>query len=228
MHEIVRLITDNKQENIHTLLRGIENAEIRVPAFQRGFIWTKRQIVALLSSVYEGYPIGSMILWKTSNKSIATESDDSIPFPSSPSSHPQYPITFIIDGLQRLSALYGALGYRTKREHDPRFSIGFDLRGRSFRNISKKDPLQSHEILVSVLFSPTLFVEAQAAFFKREDSNLLVQRAMELHDIFTRYQIHVVTIIGDRELSEVFEIFKRLNTEGTRLRPSQLDEEYRW
>jgi hypothetical protein len=225
MHATGPQMTNGKLENIHTLLRGIENGEIRVPVFQRGFIWSKPQIIKLLWTIYNGWPIGSIVLWNTSNKSIATKSGDSIPFPSS---HPQYPITFIIDGLQRLSALYGAFGYRTNREHDPRFSIGFDLREGAFRSISKKDPLKSHEILVSVLFSPTLFVEAQAAFFKREDGDLLVQRAMELHDIFTRYQIHVATIIGDWELSEVFEIFKRLNTEGTRLRPSQLDKEYRW
>jgi uncharacterized protein with ParB-like and HNH nuclease domain len=188
MHATGPQMTNGKLENIHTLLRGIENGEIRVPVFQRGFIWSKPQIIKLLWTIYNGWPIGSIVLWNTSNKSIATKSGDSIPFPSS---HPQYPITFIIDGLQRLSALYGAFGYRTNREHDPRFSIGFDLREGAFRSISKKDPLKSHEI-------------------------------------FTRYQIHVATIIGDWELSEVFEIFKRLNTEGTRLRPSQLDKEYRW
>jgi hypothetical protein len=218
-------VTNTKLENIHTLLQGIENGEIRVPIFQRGFIWKKPQTIELLSSMYEGYPIGSIILWNTSDKSILPKSDESIPFPIS---QPQYPITYLIDGVQRLSALYGALGYRIDQEQGTRFSIGFDLIERNFRGVNKRYPLTSHELLTSVLFSPTEFVETQAAFFKQENSDLLVERAMELHDVFASYQLPVVTIMQDRTLDDVFEIFFRLNTKGTRLKASQLDKPYQW
>lgn len=220
----VRQITETNLENLHVLLRGIENAEIRVPTFQRGFIWTKRQITDFLSSVYEGYPIGSIILWNTSNKSIGPKSDASVPFPAS---RLHYPVTYIIDGVQRLCTLYGVLGYRMDQGPNPKFAVAFDLVGRVFRHITRREPTKSDEINLSVLFSPRLFVETQAAFFNRQDGELLVQRAMEIHDVFAGYQVPVVRILGNRELSEVFEIFIRLNTEGTRLTKSQLDEPYR-
>ena len=35
--------------------------EIRIPAFQRGFVWDDERIIYLIDSLYKGYPVGSLI-----------------------------------------------------------------------------------------------------------------------------------------------------------------------
>ena len=38
---------------------------IKIPQFQRDFIWSKEKAARLMYSILKGYPIGTMILWKT-------------------------------------------------------------------------------------------------------------------------------------------------------------------
>jgi uncharacterized protein with ParB-like and HNH nuclease domain len=45
-----------------TLFRQISSGEVRIPAFQREFVWSDKQILDLLESVTDGFPIGSLLL----------------------------------------------------------------------------------------------------------------------------------------------------------------------
>jgi uncharacterized protein with ParB-like and HNH nuclease domain len=38
------------------LLNRIEDGDIKIPAFQRGFVWKQEQIIELLDSIYHNYP----------------------------------------------------------------------------------------------------------------------------------------------------------------------------
>ena len=38
-------------EHINTIMRRITRGDIRVPAFQRSFVWTEAQIVSLFESI---------------------------------------------------------------------------------------------------------------------------------------------------------------------------------
>jgi uncharacterized protein with ParB-like and HNH nuclease domain len=54
------------------LVSDISKGEIKVPQFQRPFVWKAEQALNLLDSVSKNYPIGSLLLWKTQEK-LATE-----------------------------------------------------------------------------------------------------------------------------------------------------------
>jgi len=45
---------------IDKLLHRMEEGEIKVRAFQRGFVWRQAQVVDLLDSIYNDFPIGSI------------------------------------------------------------------------------------------------------------------------------------------------------------------------
>ena len=47
------------------LMSEIEKGIIKIPQFQRDFVWTKEKSAKLLDSILKGYPIGTFILWKT-------------------------------------------------------------------------------------------------------------------------------------------------------------------
>ena len=48
-----------------SLLSDVERGNIKIPVFQRQYIWTDEQIISLLDSIYRGYPVGSLLLWST-------------------------------------------------------------------------------------------------------------------------------------------------------------------
>ena len=52
------------------LMERIVSGKIRVPKFQRPFIWRQHDIFALLESVYMGFPIGSILIWETDQENI--------------------------------------------------------------------------------------------------------------------------------------------------------------
>jgi hypothetical protein len=43
-----------------------ENNELVLPEIQRDFVWKKSSVLALFDSLYRGFPIGHMLVWKTS------------------------------------------------------------------------------------------------------------------------------------------------------------------
>jgi uncharacterized protein with ParB-like and HNH nuclease domain len=65
-----RLSTDTR--SISSLIEDIRRGEIKIPQFQRPFVWNEEQAINLLDSIASHYPIGSLLLWKTPSK-LATE-----------------------------------------------------------------------------------------------------------------------------------------------------------
>lgn len=49
----------------NTLMAEIEKGLIKIPQFQRDFVWSKDRVAKLVDSIVKGYPIGTFILWKT-------------------------------------------------------------------------------------------------------------------------------------------------------------------
>ncbi len=50
---------------IVNLLNQIRERDIVLPAIQRSFVWSERDIRMLLDSIMRGYPIGIALLWET-------------------------------------------------------------------------------------------------------------------------------------------------------------------
>ncbi len=49
------------------VLTEIEKGSIRIPNFQRDFVWRPSDMLALFDSILKGYPIGSLLLWETTD-----------------------------------------------------------------------------------------------------------------------------------------------------------------
>ena len=50
---------------ITELINDVKRGLIKIPQFQRNFIWSKEKAANLMDSIVKGYPIGTIILWKT-------------------------------------------------------------------------------------------------------------------------------------------------------------------
>ncbi len=54
--------------SIREVIDHILGGRIRVPAFQRGFVWDPDRVAFLMDSLFKGYPIGTILMWRTRNE----------------------------------------------------------------------------------------------------------------------------------------------------------------
>src|SRR5216684_4387911 len=82
----------------------IERGVFAVPELQREFVWNARKACDLLDSICSNYPIGTILIWKTSRRN---EGQLRKQLHILPHFNPQNrEIFFLIDGQQRLSVLW--------------------------------------------------------------------------------------------------------------------------
>ena len=91
------------------LISDIKKGEIKIPQFQRKFVWKEQQAIKLLDSISNNYPTGSLLFWRTSTK-LATERD--IGDFRLPETDDLSPTNYVLDGQQRLTVIYSCLGDR--------------------------------------------------------------------------------------------------------------------
>jgi len=92
--------------NYSSLLTDIERGQVKIPQFQREFVWTIQKSAALLDSVLKGYPVGTFIFWSTKDRlrSVRELGDAPLPAPAAGET-----VSFVLDGQQRLTSLYAAI-----------------------------------------------------------------------------------------------------------------------
>ena len=84
------------QHLIETLLSWVNSGEIAIPEIQRPFVWDSSKVRDLMDSLYQGYPIGYVIAWRSPNIRLK---DGSISDGKK----------ILIDGQQRITALTAAI-----------------------------------------------------------------------------------------------------------------------
>ncbi len=89
-------------ESLTSILEQVHTGRIQVPEFQRAWRWDDALIRGLVASVSLGYPIGALTLLDAGSSDTRF---DSHPIAGAPTSTAP-PQRFLIDGLQRLTALY--------------------------------------------------------------------------------------------------------------------------
>jgi hypothetical protein len=197
-----------------TLFRQIGGGEIRIPAFQRGFVWNEKQMTELLDSVLEGFPIGSILLWNVDHRILKIAPPEATSFPAMEES---FPANYVLDGMQRLATLYGVFHFGTSTK-DPRFDVVYDLKTATFFHRASLPAELDTMVPLSALFTPRQLLEHQARLAALEDADALIDRLLAIQTAFQEYMIPVVTI-RSTDVRRIVEIFERVNSTGTRLDP---------
>ncbi len=163
------------------IFKSIRSGRIRIPAFQRGFVWKPKQVIELLESVYKSYPIGSLLFWEVDAAEMRTDSGPEVPLP-----HPDVAgvVDFVLDGMQRVSSLYGAFhAWSRSPEKDP-FALVFDLRDRHFLHHSERT---ESSVSLRVLFSPKELLQEQARLNDLPSGEDLIDASINLQNIFQQF-----------------------------------------
>ena len=110
--------SESKSKNYTVLYSGllsdIEKGQIKIPQFQRDFVWEIRKSASLIDSIVKGYPIGSFIFWRTNERlrSIRNIGNQELP----PPREGEF-VDYVIDGQQRITTLFAALkGLKVEKE----------------------------------------------------------------------------------------------------------------
>jgi hypothetical protein len=202
------------------LLGDVEKGNIKIPVFQREFVWKDDQIMSLLDSIYHGYPVGSLLLWSTKERLHSERDVGGFSLPTTPA---DYPVQYVLDGQQRLTTLYGVFNSDAPTADEGlanRFSVCFLPDTGEFVHSSAADPSKSIN-LRSILDTTRLLPELQR--FSSEQQKSIAH----LTERFKDYEFPVVTI-RDRTNQEVCRIFQRINSSGTTLSTLELLAAWTW
>ena len=200
---------------IQELIRQIERGELTLPEFQRGYVWNRRQVSSLVTSLYRKHPTGHLLVWKTNdptNLRGAAAGDD-------------HQTSVLIDGQQRLTSLYVLFNdeappfYEGEKLHR---GLWFNIVTETFNWYQKtkmkgqSDWIDVHKFLSGGGLNGLL----ERSEDKSDEKDLYVQNIDRLNrlDQIKNHSYTVDQLSGDEfSMEKVVEVFNMVNSAGTRL-----------
>jgi hypothetical protein len=224
-------IFEHSQRSIASLISDIsERKVIALPDLQRPFVWEDTKVRDLLDSLFLGFPVGTLVLWHTSDdkeaRAIGAEKAN------------LRATTLVIDGQQRLTSLSAVVGGEEVVGKDGakrKITIAFRPRDGRFEvadaairndpeflpNVTElwKGPRPKFQIKRDLMNA--LRDKGRAIDDRYEDA---VERNFERAHAIADYRFPTVDIRktaatpeGEATEEDVAEIFVRINNQGTRL-----------
>lgn len=214
-------------EKIDRLINRINSGDIRIPAFQRAYVWKQNQILDLLDSIIKNYPVGSVLLWSTSERLKHTRNIAGYKIPDNAL---EYPVNYVLDGQQRISSIYATFSDKTDQDiesadYNPDlniFEIYYDFTKQLFKPKNEVNPTSDDVIYLRNFLNGAKLIESLKALNPKFHN-----AAQELYSKFINYELPVVTI-KNRDKAEVGIIFERINNTGTKLTTLDLMTAWTW
>lgn len=202
-----------------------------VPEFQRGFVWKPIQVRELAESLYQRFPVGSLLLWNSAENVSPKGTIDG-----------KSPNIWIVDGQQRTTALCLLLGRKPYwwnegdwNEKLHKYDVRFDAFARDGEDPRFVIPNATMKKARSRRYLPlrlVLNLDFQKVEDQRKAQTIAKQLAeedfpdgREAMDYYSELQLlcenirggEIVAIEIDNELEDVVKIFGLLNSKGTRV-----------
>ncbi len=211
---------------IRQILDLVPRGQIRIPAFQRGFVWDPDQVAYLMDSIYKLYPFGSLLLWRT-REQLRSERKLG-PF-QLPERDPDYPIDYVLDGQQRLTSIFGVFQADLEPEagfdwSDVYFDLSADEHAQEsqFIALTPADVDNRRHFPLKTLFSP---IE-----YRRATEGLGDPDIVRLDDLQARFKETRIPyqLLTTEDRARVAIVFARINKTGEPLDTLQLLSAWTW
>ena len=211
---------------IRKVIESITSGTMRIPAFQRGFVWDAEHVAYLMDSIYKGYPFGAVILWRTKEK---LNSERSLgPF-ELPNRQPDYPIDYVLDGQQRITSIFGVFQSELEPQGDDSWThIYFDMDAAADLQESQFVALDDGSIDLARHFPIDTFFDVSA--YRQATKNLTEPQAILIDSVQAKFKEAVVPTqeIATDDRSKVAIVFERVNRLGVELDVFQLLTAWTW
>ena len=205
---------ENQSKKYQHLFAGIDSGQIKIPKFQRDFVWNKEQTAKLIDSIIKGYPIGTFIFWKTDEELRHVKEIGNAVLPEAKKGDS---VLYVLDGQQRITSLFAVQkGIRISKdgkEIDYRdISINLLADPDEDDQIVHVDPISDSEsISVYKLLNGSL-----TDFFQEYSDKSIIEKIDIYRKRLTGYDFSTI-VITEYPLDTACEIFTRINTGGTEL-----------
>ena len=230
-------------KGITTYLDELENLDYQIPTFQRDVVWEKENVKKLWDSIYKFYPLGSILVWKTSIKLQNHRKIGGHTISEGTFNRSEY--QYILDGQQRttslLTSLYGGL-IEGKDGFDPSVYIDLSIedesetddesykkrflywdeiddKGGSFlRNTGRQKKFNSG-IIVKLIDIKNNFGSVERSLVESEFGDYkdydhpIREQLRRLKQVLDNYRLSFIELKGI-QVAEVCQIFERINQAG--------------
>lgn len=193
---------------IQTLLSWVTSNEIAIPEIQRPFVWEATKVRDLIDSLFRGYPIGYIIAWQ--NPTVRLKDGSS-----------SRGKKILIDGQQRITALMAALlgkeiidkDYRRKR-----IIIAFNPDEMIFEVSNPAIQKDKRWIAdISKIFAPEFKLLDKLKEYCTNNPKMNEEKTLNAFDSLKsiiNIPVGLIELSPDLEISEITEIFIRINSSG--------------
>ncbi len=212
--------------SIRELIDMVGRGQIRIPAFQRGFVWEPERVAYLMDSIYKGYPFGSLMFWRTREQ---LKFDKEIgPFVL-PSPKEDYPVDYVLDGQQRVTSIFGVFQQGMKKKSDSDWlEVYYDLEANFTPQDTRFVALKSDEVVADRHFPlNTLFDSAAYRSTTEGRRKDVINKLDEMQERFKEARIPF-QISKTEDKATVAIIFERVNRQGVDLNTLQLLSAWTW
>ena len=199
------------------LISEIEKGIIKIPKFQRDFVWSIDKTAKLLDSILKGYPIGTFILWQTDERINDIKNVGNLPIPPTPDGNK---VQYVLDGQQRITSLFAAyrgaqitkIGEKKITDYNHIYvNLDVDITENDEQVISP-EPIGEHSLSLSdVLNFMDRMTDIQERF-----SNEHFKQIHSYSRAFDTYDFSTVLLRKD-DIESAIEVFTRINTGGQTL-----------
>lgn len=203
---------ENQSRKYEALFADIDTGRMKIPMFQRDFVWTKEQTAKLIDSIIKGFPIGTFILWKTREELRYVRNIGNVNLPDIPKGDAAF---YVLDGQQRITSLYAVRkGLRVDKEGqqidyaDISINLALDPDADE-RVVTVEPPDGKPSISVNKLLTGSLAELAKGFADHLEKIDIYRNR-------LTGYDFSVI-VIPEYPIDIACEVFTRINTGGTEL-----------
>ncbi|MFE3897597.1 MULTISPECIES: DUF262 domain-containing protein [unclassified Priestia] len=195
-----------------TLISDIDKGIIKIPQFQRDFVWSLEESAKLIDSIIKGYPIGTFILWESQEKLRSVRNIGGADLPDTPIGSM---VQYVLDGQQRMTSLYASLkGLQVQREKglDDFSEIYVDLVASNensiiITNIEERDPAEVISLRNLLQGGIPVLMEYPKTMYQKLD---------DYKNRLQTYRFSTVLLRG-ASIDVATEVFTRLNVGGKSL-----------
>ena len=210
---------------VREILDSVYRGQVRIPAFQRGFVWEPDRVAFLIDSIYKGYPFGALLFWRTSER-LQTENRLG-PF-DLPEPQADYPIDYVLDGQQRVTSIFGVFQTELQGNSPTWKDVYFDFQQTPDVQETQFFALSQDEIDPARHFPlRAIFDTTEYRRLTRPMTDEVAERIDAMQSIFKEARVPVQTFRTD-EKEKVAIIFERINRQGVPLDTLQLLSAWTW
>jgi uncharacterized protein with ParB-like and HNH nuclease domain len=180
--------------NVATIFNFIESGSVKIPGFQRNYVWDIGRASKLIESLMLGLPVPQLFLYEESRNAF-----------------------LVIDGQQRLMSIYYFMKQRfPRKEKRVELRSVFDKHGKI-----PEEVLQDDRYFTNFNLSLPEKLPSQPNRFKGLNYGTLAEHKTQF-DLRPIRNIIVKQNAPKDDDSSIYEIFNRLNSGGINLRPQEI------